>query len=631
MKTTSIFKGIQRLMNLKKLGCVAFLVFSFSQSLIFLTSCSDFFEQESDQIIYADKDHLTSASDSIYSVTGILNKLQVLADRTVLLGEVRGDLTTITNVASSDLRDMALFQIGDDNQYNVPRDYYAVINNCNYFIAHVDTALKNNRNEYVFMKEYAAVKAIRAWTYLQLVLNYNRVPFVTEPILTKQEAELSYPTYDLAAVCEYFIADLLPLAERYGREYPGYGTIRGNDSRFLWFPINIVLGDLYLWQASVTGNTEQYRQAALRYYQYISERNGQNSTYPVGLNLYTWKPGDTSWMTVTTWGTLGVNESYMANGELITMIPCDSTRSEGNYSELRNLFNSTDENDYKYSLTPSTRMEEISADQWHCCVGTNATSVIYAPKNLSLHRAGDLRLVSFWGEGYTHDKTTGERIETQTIRKYNTRNVHIYRRMMVYLRMAEALNMAGYPRMAFQILSKGLNNNVIEDDVCPYYSKSDSTWLRRFDFPVSRYDTLTAEVLVSGHTSSSMNTIGVHTRGSGYTPFNEYYQFPDSIVVDGQKQAVPLADQQEYVSQLLLTEEALEFAFEGTRFYDVMRFALRSSNPGEFMADIISARAGSKNVSEDIRTKLRTQSNWYLKWNGKIGPDLVIDNKSATQ
>ena len=94
---------------------------------------------------------------------------------------------------------------------------------------------------------------------------------------------------------------------------------------------------------------------------------------------------------------------------------------------------------------------------------------------------------------------------------------------------------------------------------------------------------------------------------------------------------MPLADQQEYVSQLLLTEEALEFAFEGTRFYDVMRFALRSSNPGEFMADIISARAGSKNVSEDIRTKLRTQSNWYLKWNGKIGPDLVIDNKSATQ
>ncbi len=607
---------------------LSFIICYLSISVAFV-SCSDFFEQESDQIIYADNEHLNHATDSIYSVTGILNKLQALADRTVLLGEVRGDLTSITSVAPSDLRDVALFQVGDDNQYNVPRDYYAVINNCNYFIAHADTALKNNRNEYIFMKEYAAVKAIRAWTYLQLVLNYGRVPFVTEPILTKQDAELSYPTYDLSAVCDYFISDLLPLAERYGREYPAYGSIRGNDVRFLWFPINIVLGDLYLWQASVSGNTEQYRMAALRYYQYINERNGQNSTYPVGINIYTWSPGNTTWMNLLSFGSLNVNENYLPNSELITMIPCDSTRSEGNYSELRNLFNSTEENDYKYSLTPSQRLQEISAEQWHCCLGNNGTSVIYAPKNLSQHRAGDLRLYYFWSEGYTNDKATGERIETQYIGKYSTRNVHVYRKMMVFLRMAEALNMAGYPLMAFKILSTGLNNEVITNEVCPYYSKNDSTWLSRFDFPKSRYDILTPEAFVSLNTTSAMNTIGIHSRGSGFTPLNEYYQFPDSVEVDGQLQAVPLATQQEYVSQLLLTEEALEFAFEGTRYYDVMRFALRNSNPGEFMGKVISARGGSANVAEDIRSKLLNQDNWYLKWNGKIGPELVVDTKTT--
>ena len=150
-------------------------------------SCSDFLDQESDQVIYADKDHLNNATDTLWSVAGIMNKMQVIADRTILLGEMRGDLSDITEFTSADLRDVAFFNISDENMYNAPRDYYAVINNCNYYLAKCDTALRNNRNELVFEREYAAVKAFRAWTYLQLVLNYGSVPFVTEPILRNLE------------------------------------------------------------------------------------------------------------------------------------------------------------------------------------------------------------------------------------------------------------------------------------------------------------------------------------------------------------------------------------------------------------------------------------------------------------
>ena len=396
-----------------------------------LTSCSDFFDQDSEHVIFTDQEHLNNATDSIYSVTGILNKLQVLADRTILLGEVRGDLIDVTDNANSDLRDLAQFNVKDDNRYNRPSDYYAVINNCNYFIAHADTALKNNRNEYIFMKEYAAVKAIRAWTYLQLVLNYGSVPFVTEPILTKQDAELNYPRYDLAAVCEYFINDLAAIPDRYHREYPGYGTIRGTDSRFFWFPITLVLGDLNLWLGSATGSVEAYRQAVLRYYQYLSERNGQNSAYPTDICLYTYTPGSTTWLSTTSWGSLSVRENYSADGELITMIPCDSIQAEGNYSQLRNLFNSTVDNDYKFSLTPSQNMFSISESQAHCCVSNSGTSVLYAPQGLSEHRSGDLRLYYFFSEGYRYDRLNNERIETQSIGKYSTRKVHIYRRQMI--------------------------------------------------------------------------------------------------------------------------------------------------------------------------------------------------------
>ena len=587
-----------------------------------LGSCADFFEQDSEHVIFSDENHLNSATDTIYSVTGILSKLQVLADRTILLGEVRGDLMDVTEYANSDLRDLAQFNVKDDNRYNKPSDYYAVINNCNYFIANADTALKNNRNEYIFMKEYAAVKAIRAWTYLQLVLNYGSVPFVTEPILTKQDAELDYPRYDLAAVCEYFINDLSAIPDRYHREYPGYGNIRGTDSRFFWFPITVVLGDLNLWLGSATGSKTAYQQAALRYYQYINERNGENSAFPISTSLYTYTPGSTTWMSMTSWGSLSAQETYNENSELITMIPCDSIQAEGNYSQLRNLFNSTIDNDYKFSLTPSPNMFTISESQPHCCVSNSGTSVLYAPQGLSDHRSGDLRLYYFFSEGYSYDRITSERIETQSISKYNTRNVHIYRRQMVYFRLAEALNQLGYPRLAFQFLSQGVNNDVLEEEVYPYYSQSDSLWISQLDFPRARYGIFTVEHLVSNRVTGAINTIGMHSRGSGWTPLNEFYQFPDSVEQDGVNVAVPLAEQQEYVRDLLLTEDALEFAFEGVRYYDLMRFAMREPNPGQFLSDRIYNRRGTDNrdaVRSEIKTDLNNPQNWYISWKGRIG------------
>ena len=583
-------------------------------------SCSDFFDQDSEHVIFADAGHLNNATDTIYSVTGILNKLQVLADRTILLGELRGDLTDVTANASSDLRDVANFNIGDDNIYNAPRDYYAVINNCNYFIAHADTALKNNRNEYIFMREYAAVKAIRAWTYLQLVLNYGSVPFVTEPILTKQDSEAQYPNYDLQAICQYFISDLQPLAERYGNEYPGYGSIRGVDSRLFWFPINIVLGDLNLWLASATGSTSNYRESALRYYKYISERNGMNSAYPVGLSMYTWVPGSSSWTELRGWG--GVSsfpETYSAESEVITIIPGDSIRAEGNYSELRNIFCSNTNNSYRVSATPSQAMFDISGAQVHCCVSRTGNSAYYPPQGLTLHRSGDLRLFSDYREGYATDPMSGNRIETQTLYKYSTRNVRIYRRQMVYLRMAEALNMAGYPRMAFQILSQGLNNDSLKTQVYPYYSESDSVYISQFDFPASRYGIFTVENLVNNRTTGAINTIGIHTRGSGWTPMNEYYQLP----VDTTKtEAEQTSRFQAYVDSLILNEGALELAFEGTRYYDLMRYAMRQPDPGQTLAAYVYARRGQDNsaaMRSEIRKDLTDRRNWYLQWKGIIG------------
>ena len=582
-----ISNGKKKVLVTKLIG-LSFVICNLSMTI----ACKDFLYDDSDIVTYADKEFLNSDADTLWSVAGIMNKMQTIADRTILLGELRGDLVTITPNADADLRDVWQFTIGSDNKYHEPTDYYAIINNCNYFIAKADTALRNNRNETIFMKEYAAVKAYRAWTYLQLALVYGRVPLITKPIVSMEQSEQSFPLYGIEEICQYFISDLTPYAEI---EHPGYGYIRNTDSSLFYFPIYVLLGDLNLWAG-------HYREAAENYYKYISLRNGRNSSYPISTNAVRFSPNDSHWMQVSDrWSMMAFDtEINSNNSELITMIPGDSIPSEGNYSQLRDLFNTNERNEYKESILPSTQLYQLSEAQRYCHY-TSGGEYVFSPDGLDDHLSGDLRLQASFRQTNVNMTMNGKRVTNYvTNSKYATRNVHLYRRAMVYLRMAEALNRAGFPRFAFQILKSGVNNSVIESEVIPYYP-SDEAWLRSFDFPDNIY------VLETTAGGSNENTMGLHSRGSGYSNANTSYMLPDDDKLDD---AQRLQYQMMKVEDLIVDEAALEFAFEGHRYYDLMRIALRRNSPS-FLAEKVARRNGTLDAS--LFQKLSSTDNWYLK------------------
>ena len=581
--------------------------------LFTLNSCSDFFDQDSTYIIDAEKDHLNNATDTIYSLTGILNKVQAIADRTILLGEARGDLMTVTDATPADLRAVANFTIGDDNMYNNPLDYYAIINNCNYFIAKADIELKNNRNQFIFKKEYAEVKAIRAWTYLQLVTTYGRVPFVTEPIMTKEESERSYPMYDIKQVCNYFTNDLQELVDKkLDEELPDYGIIKSLPSKNFLFPVRLVLADLYLW-------AENYYEAAKYYHDFIINRNGKSGIYPTTTYSVRWL--DTDWDNANkSWESYtfrsSVEESTASDNELITMIPMDSIPSEGHYSQLRNIFNSTTQNDYKVSLVPSNKIINLSESQVYCY--NDQGNVTYPTTTKVKEMTGDLRLSQAWETEKSVSLSTGGTYDYQYIYKYQTKHVHVYRRTLVYLRLAEALNRAGYPRYAFQILSSGVNTEVLQDSIIPHYRADSLKIMEDFNFPGTRLSSISSAYVANSSPyrdgNFEVNTIGIHSRGSGFTPANEYYQMPyNPNITDPAEQ---LAWQQDKVEEMIIDEEALEFAFEGYRFYDLLRVALRRNDPA-WLEKKIQGRNG--NAPSGVSVDLKDQNNWFLRWKGRIG------------
>ncbi len=533
-----------------------------SAGIATFTSCEDMLDKGNSYVIYADTEHLTSSSDTVTSVVGILNKLQAIAVRNNLLGEVRADLVSVNENAIVDLKKLSMFEAdvnGDDdvNKYNNPRDYYAIINNCNYFLDRVNDSLPEIHTDamkYMFERETAAVHSIRAWTYLQCVLAYGKIPFVEKPVLTEADSKAQYPMYDLDQICDYFIDDLKPYVDV---ELPDYNDFdnRNVTPKMCFFPANLIMADLYLWKAALHHDPEAAKNAAKKYYDFIHwdqsgkvwTVTGRETAAWSARDLYELKElrgasGSFSFGTTGNWGA--------TNTECITAIAMDSSSAKGYYNELRNIYNTTQRPVLKEaSVSPSEALKALSQSQVY--VGYDQYKDTVEVIESALHEdaiknfyQGDLRFASIYS---TSDYEYNEKeVKMQTITKHNNMNVMVYRKQQVFLRLAEALNYAGYPRFAKQILTMGLSNLVIQNEVQPYYTTpEDSAFIKYFDFNDTYYKTYAEGYLIPKNAygvptriapqlrnaENEANMWGIHGRGSGLPFINQKYlpvMTPDS-------------------------------------------------------------------------------------------------------
>lgn len=439
----------------------------------FFSSCEDMLETESTSVD-GEFGKLT-LNDSVYSVLGIVKSLQNIGDRQVVLGELRADLVSVVeNKATLDLQKLSRFEFDEDNQYLDIKDYYTVINNCNVFLSRVDTTIIRN-NKKAMLGEFLAVTSVRAWTYLQLAINYDKVRYFTRPLLTHGDVkeEMEKAPVSREELMTYLIEELTPYENPRVYSMPSWSGVKISSydvaTEKLFVPIRYLLGELHLWRGRA--DLGDYSTAAEYFYKMLSDSPTSGSTS--GYAYYTDNGNGVGFFYSSNGkvNTTGYSTSYNSlfkesnnnfkgrgYGGPLALIPYQTTTTTGSISNLSDIF-----------LPEIAGQSQVVASQGY--IGLSNRQVYYAYDAVGVNEAkynpvetedgyiGDLRRYEVTGSTrntelrevyndnilkhcYPADKITTV-IDGQSSSYYTTgvrtRFISLYREAHIFMRLAEAL------------------------------------------------------------------------------------------------------------------------------------------------------------------------------------------------
>lgn len=544
-------------------------------------SCEDMFTADNTLVTTE-----LAPQDTLYQMMGIIKRMQKLADRTVLLGEVRADLVDVDPLhASADIQELAANNVSAANVYNQPSDYYAVINSCNIYLANVDSMRNSQGTRKYFEKEILAAKCFRAWCYLELLKIYGDVPYIRTPVLNSDNAEeivASGKKEGMVTIVTDMINDLVNFRAAENDELrQSYGDRTFNGIRYsqMVIPVRAMLAELYLWRGSYTGNQTDYINAIRMYHDYFTFPSEEINTGRAKAN---WSSRDSERPSTSDY-----NSNFLAASQCAGVLPMETSQYYGTVSKLRGVFCSLDSNNYYPAVVASQRAKDISKAQDYCqflVEGGGLPEIYFREHDPNLYSdyktmEGDLRLYSV-SDGPDNVKDNSSNSHENSSynnmyylnRKYGTTTngnsylpfVPYFRNNILYLHFAEALNRAGFPETAFAILKYGLsyytltNRDIVSKDEFDRLSLITSIGFtvqepKFTDDDLKKQTTGTAAIWSSDVFATyfivpldQMNPqriveggnyiqLGIHSFGSGDSEYNDRYFLDDEETKSGLK------------------------------------------------------------------------------------------------
>ncbi len=545
-----------------------------------------------------------NVSDANAMVIGIYGQIMGIADRFIVLNELRGDLMSPTANADQYLREISTHNVSADNPWADPKPFYRIILNCNDALKNFDIMIsqaKMRRDEYNQL--YADVSAVRAWLYLQLGMHFGSVPYVTDAIENVEalKDDSKFPRIPFNDMLDKLIATM---AGGYLDVYTATTAVTGSSSTSLnttvdGYPTNLffinkraLLGDLYLWRGNYTKAAEQYK--------YLAEQGGRN--YDFANNLYYWQykacyadgnnndvvirydggrnSDSTSISDVNTTGWRSIfgrtTQDTPASGEWIWSLPFDK-----NFQPTNPFIDLFSNQGGRYLLTAS----KLAIRNWNSQVQTNG---------FPFDQRGRITVRNINGQPvimkYLYNYLTESTLVPINILQKQGRWL-LYRAGTLNLHLAEAANRDGKVKVAYALTNVGIR---------PLYQPSpvpaDVTNIQQTTegYPYN-YDARQGETPY--YRGQWSRQVGTRTRANLVALPASLYTNND---IAGMEDAI-------------INEDALELAYEGQRWGDLLRVALRRNDP-TYVADRVYQKllSDSNPAASTARTKLLSSNGLYL-------------------
>ncbi len=560
--------------------------------IAFTTACDDILEVDNLDVL-KDSNHYKTINDANSAVLGAYALFQDLAPQLVVLNELRADLMDITYNADHYLEEVSKHSTTSDNPWTDPRPFYKVINNCNDVMQNLTVMYESSKiTREQYNQRYSDMGALRTYVYFQLIIHYGKAPYITKPIESMDDISKINTSEAPVLEIEEMLATLLSFME--GLPYTDLYTDTDINTSFDGFSTQIsfidkeyLLGELNLWNGNYL--------AAASYFKNIMERSaGDFDKYKIPTDFFTFSDYHSRYVryyendiesAVNNWATLfstyGTSDYY---GEWIWVMY------------------------YHYAYEPSPFYELFSKEQGNYYLKPSAAAINNWNSQMQDNGfVGDFRgnIEDFNGNTGSYKLVGNDPVITKYISDLDENNPlekagkwYLWRATSLHLRYSEAANRDGKHKVAYALMNKGIASAYAypgdKNDVVGTFNWEQTQLPYPYDFDARSTNNLQVPPV---HRGLWYRNVGVRDRVSlqSYTVPTDQ----DSLL---------------YIEDKILEENALELAFEGSRWGDLVRMSIRRGD-NTLLAEKVAQKfekAGDAGTANQLRALLANRENWWL-------------------